>query len=97
MKKLSTGWIVLIVVAAIVFIGVVWGVRTNNRMITAEEGVSAYFLKPFRKNDTFVGFTAFDAGHFKVDCRRKDSACKNKSKSDKFFHDKFSFLYIFYG
>ena len=41
MKKLSTGWIVLIAVAAIVFIGVVWGVRTNNRMITAEEGVSS--------------------------------------------------------
>lgn len=31
----------LIVVVAIVFIGIIWGVRTNNRMITAEEGVSA--------------------------------------------------------
>ena len=33
--------IALIVVAAIVFIGIMWGVRTNNRMIAAEEGVSA--------------------------------------------------------
>lgn len=33
--------IALILVAAIVFIGIIWGVRTNNRMITAEEGVSA--------------------------------------------------------
>lgn len=31
----------LIVVVVIVFIGIIWGVRTNNRMITAEEGVSA--------------------------------------------------------
>lgn len=41
MKKLSGGMTALIVVAAIVFIGIIWGVRTNNRMITAEEGVSA--------------------------------------------------------
>lgn len=41
MKKLSGRMIALIVVAAIVFIGIIWGVRTNNRMITAEEGVSA--------------------------------------------------------
>ena len=41
MKKLSGKMTVLIVVAAIVFIGIMWGVRTNNRMITAEEGVSA--------------------------------------------------------
>lgn len=41
MKKLSGKMIALIVVAAIVFIGIMWGVRTNNRMITAEEGVSA--------------------------------------------------------
>ena len=41
MKKLSGKMIALIVVAAIVFIGIMWGVRTNNRMIAAEEGVSA--------------------------------------------------------
>ena len=41
MKKLSGKMIALIVVAAIVFIGIIWGVRINNRMITAEEGVSA--------------------------------------------------------
>lgn len=41
MKKLSGKMLALIVVAAIVFIGIMWGVRTNNRMITAEEGVSA--------------------------------------------------------
>ena len=41
MKKLSGKMTALIVVAAIVFIGIMWGVRTNNRMITAEEGVSA--------------------------------------------------------
>lgn len=41
MKKLSGRMIALIVVAAIVFIGIMWGVRTNNRMIAAEEGVSA--------------------------------------------------------
>ena len=41
MKKLSGRMIALILVAAIVFIGIIWGVRTNNRMITAEEGVSA--------------------------------------------------------
>lgn len=41
MKKLSGRMTALIVVAAIVFIGIIWGVRTNNRMITAEEGVSA--------------------------------------------------------
>lgn len=41
MKKLSGKMTVLIVVAAIVFIGIMWGVRTNNRMIAAEEGVSA--------------------------------------------------------
>lgn len=41
MKKLSGRMTALIVVVAIVFIGIIWGVRTNNRMITAEEGVSA--------------------------------------------------------
>ncbi|MBR4300975.1 MAG: LemA family protein [Bacteroidales bacterium] len=41
MKKLSGRMTALIVVAAIVFIGIIWGVRINNRMITAEEGVSA--------------------------------------------------------
>ena len=41
MKKLSGKMTALIVVAAIVFIGIMWGVRTNNRMIAAEEGVSA--------------------------------------------------------
>ena len=41
MKKLSGGWIALIVVGAIVVIGVIWGIRINNRMITAEEGTSA--------------------------------------------------------
>lgn len=41
MKKLSGGWIALIIVGAIVIIGIMWGIRTNNRMITAEEGVSA--------------------------------------------------------
>jgi LemA protein len=40
MKKLSGGLIALIVVGAIVIFTVLWGVRTNNKMVTAEEGVS---------------------------------------------------------
>lgn len=40
MKKLSGGWIALIVVGAVFVITLLWGVRTNNRMITAEEGVN---------------------------------------------------------
>lgn len=40
MKKLSGGWIALIVIGAVFVITLLWGVRTNNRMITAEEGVN---------------------------------------------------------
>ena len=40
MKKLSSGLIVLIVIGAIVVITLLWGIRTNNKMVTAEEGVS---------------------------------------------------------
>jgi LemA protein len=40
MKKLSGGWIALMVIGAVFVITLLWGVRTNNRMITAEEGVN---------------------------------------------------------
>jgi len=40
MKKLSGGCIALIVIGAVFVITLLWGVRTNNRMITAEEGVN---------------------------------------------------------
>ena len=40
MKKLSSGLIVLIVIGAIVVITLLWGILTNNKMVTAEEEVS---------------------------------------------------------
>ncbi len=40
MKKLSVGWIALLVIAGVLVIGLFWGIGAYNKMVTAEEGVA---------------------------------------------------------